>query len=296
MGKAAPQGVSASGAPPAGDQANAVLTGAFTGIGPGAPFALRGPMNLAIWASVTTALTTAAGSLAATVGAGGTIAPGDAINSVNVPFGTTVGTIVGTAITMLIPPISLVGDIQFPAARITGLRNTTGLVGATIVSPFFPAGTTVTGITTAASVPPGANPGDGAGVYGVVTTSAAPLSGPTYKGPVPITFLRTANAITVTGADAAAVFTGAEIVYSGSVQVERSFDGCQTWLPCNVGNLGTLAQYNGGGPINITFGEPEKEVYYRLNCRTYVSGVINYRLSQTGGAAESLAIGPLSGG
>lgn len=299
MGKSAPQGVSASGLPPQGDGANAVLSGVILAVGPTAPFAFRGPMDLAIWASFTTSLTTTAGSLAATVAAGGTIAAGDAINSVNVPPGTTVGAIAALAVTLAIPPISLQGDINAALNRITGLRNTTGLLGATIVSPYFAVGTTVTAVLAPANLPPAANPGDEAGMYGIVQTSSAPLSTPVFKGsqaPIQFTFLRNGNAITVSGADAAASFTGAEIVYSGSIQVERSFDGAQTWLPCNIGSAGTLAQYNAGTPVNITFGEPEKNVYYRLNCRTFVSGVINYRISQTGGAAESLAIGPLSGG
>jgi hypothetical protein len=33
-----------------------------------------------------------------------------------------------------------------------------------------------------------------------------------------------------------------------------------------------------------------------LNCLAWTSGTINFRISQTGGAAESLAIGPLSSG
>ena len=41
MGIPAPAGVSAAGAPPAGDQANAVLSGQFLAVGPSAPFAFR---------------------------------------------------------------------------------------------------------------------------------------------------------------------------------------------------------------------------------------------------------------
>ena len=80
------------------------------------------------------------------------------------------------------------------------------------------------------------------------------------------------------------------------VQLERSFDGGLTWIVCNLGSAGTLAQWNGGGPIGLTFGEPERQVAYRFNCIAYTSGTINYRISQTGGADESLAIGPLTGG
>ena len=93
-----------------------------------------------------------------------------------------------------------------------------------------------------------------------------------------------------------ATFTGPAVNYSGTVQLERSFDGGKTWICCNLDRAGTLAQWATGTPVSQTFGEPEKNVLYRLNCITYSAGVINYRISQTGGAAESLAIGPLSNG
>lgn len=208
MGITAPAGVAATGAPAAGDQANAVLTGKITAVGPTVPFAFRGPMNLALFASLNIALTTTNGSLSATVATGTGLAAGQAINSVNVPPGTTIGAITGTTVTLALPP-------NFTSSAI------------------------------------------------------------------------------VTGTDSAAIFTGATITWSGTVQLERSFDGCSTWIVDNLG--GALAQWT-AGPVLLTFGEPEKQVYYRLNCTAYTSGTINYRISQTGGAATSLDIGPLSGG
>ena len=95
----------------------------------------------------------------------------------------------------------------------------------------------------------------------------------------------------VTGTDNAAVVTGAGILFVGGVQLERSFDGGSTWIVCNVGGTGVLAQYATGTPVSFTFGEPEKQVLYRLNCYAYTSGAINYRISETGGAAESLQVG-----
>jgi hypothetical protein len=291
MGIPAPIGVSASGKPGAGDQANAVLSGVFGAIGPGAPFAFRGPMNLSIYASYNSALTTAAGSLAATVAVAGAIAVGNAINSVNVPPGTTVGAIVGAAITLKIPPISLTGKVSTAAAAITDLARTDGLVGATVSGPGIPSGTTVLAIAVTAIPATADNP---QGVLGTVQLSALPTASTVDPNkPDAFSFARTANAITTTGADASAIFTGAEIVYSGTIQLERSFDGGSTFLPANIGGAGALAQWNAGTPVSLVFGEPEKQVLYRLNCIAYASGVINYRFSETGGAAESLAIGPL---
>ena len=67
-----------------------------------------------------------------------------------------------------------------------------------------------------------------------------------------------------------------------------------TYVVCNVGGTGTLAVYSGGGPVNLSFGEPERGVLYRLNCTAYTSGNIYYRISASGGAAESLVYGALS--
>jgi hypothetical protein len=52
-----------------------------------------------------------------------------------------------------------------------------------------------------------------------------------------------------------------------------------------------LASFSAGTPVSLTFGEPERGVLYRLNCLSYASGVVNYRLSSTGMAAMSLSLG-----
>ena len=291
MGIPAPLGVSASGKPPAGDQANAVLSGSFAAVGPSAPFAFRGPMNLSIWASYNTALTTTAGSLNASVAVAGALAVGNGINSANVPPGTTIGTIVGTNITLKIPPISLSGFINAASNQMTGVVQTDGLTGATVTGPNIPTGTTVLAVITPSVPRSRHNP---QGTPGVIQLSANP-TGTTSDPNKPdvFTFQRNGASITTTGADAAALFTGVEIVYSATVQLERSFDGGATWLVANVGGSGVLAQWGTGTPVAVTFGEPEKMVLYRLNTIAYTSGTINYRISETGGAAESLGIGQL---
>lgn len=294
MGIPAALGVAASGLPALGDQANAVLTGTISAVGPTRPFAFRGPMNLSLYASINTTLTTTAASLAATVASATGLAAGNAIKSANVPPGTTTGALAGANVTLAPPPITLMGSVV--GGTITGLASTTGLLGATISSDdpslTIPANTTVTGITQVA-VAPSLN---SAGVPGIVATSNQITGLPTIQKQQPFTFTLTANSIAVTGADAAAVFTGGLITFDATVQLERSFDGGATWIVCNIGNAGALAQWVDTGPISLTFGEPERNVLYRFNCLEYTSGVINYRVSQTGGAAESLAIGPLTGG
>ena len=292
MGIPAPLGVAASGKPPPLDQANAVLEGTFGAVGPGQCFAFRGPMNLSIWASINTALTTTADSLDATVASGTGLAAGDAINSSLVPRGTIAGVVSSDDVTLVLPIVTLEGLLTAGLAQIAGLAETDGLLGAGVSGPGVQSGTTVTAIVQPAAAP---TPGLPDGTTGTVALSLPPSSVPIRPGQQPFDFALTAEAIP-TGTDAAALFTGAAIDYTGTVQLERSFDGGATWIVCNIDRAGTLAKWATGTPVSQTFGEPEKNVLYRLNCTAYSAGVINYRISQTGGAAESLAIGPLSGG
>lgn len=279
--------------------------GQITAVGPTPPFAFRGPMNLALWASVITALTTTAGSLAATVASAAGLAAGSAINSVNLPAGWTIGALGGTNVTLAPSArthrgmISGVGIV--PATITLNLgEQTDRLLGATVTVPSnaegvtLPAGTIVTGIQQAAVVPN--SPNGTAGVPGIITLSNAPTAVSKIPNPVPFMFASTGNAVLVSGADAAASFTDAALKWNGTVQLERSFDGGATFVVCNIGSAGQLAQFINLSSVQTTFGEPEKNVLYRFNCIAYVSGTINYRISQTGGAAESLAIGPLAGG
>ena len=178
-------------------------------------------------------------------------------------------------------PSRIIANASISSNTLTGLPPgvAASLVGSTVSGPGIVVGTTVL-----------STPADGS-----VVLSAAPTSAASLNAPVPFRFAL-AGAAVVAGVDTAAVFTGAGVAYSGTVQLERSFDGGGTWLVCNIGGAGALAQYNSGTPVSLTFGEPEQDVLYRLNCVAYTSGTINYRISQTGGAAESLAVGPLSGG
>lgn len=285
MGIPAPAGVAASGVPAAGDMANAVVTGKFTAVGPSAPFALNGPFNLAVWASVNTTLTTTAGSLTATVASGSGLANGNAINSVNVPAGATIGNLSGTTVTLALAPVTFTGIAVSGLPIISGLASTAGLLGATVSGPGIPSGTTVVAIPTPAVAGNGAVPA----VLGTVQLSANATASSPVAGS-PFQFAVNGNAVLVTGADAAATFTGAAIDYSGSVQLERSFDGGSTWIVCGVGGQGAQAVFSAGTPISVVAGEPERGVLYRLNCTAYTSGTINYRMSATGAAAMSMSL------
>lgn len=291
MGQAALQSVDASGIPPSGDAATAVLSGTITAVGPTEPFAFRGPMNVAIYDSINTALTTTAASTAATVASATGLAAGAAIKSVNVPPGTTIGVLAGANVTLAIPAITVPGitdgvtnNLVIPPSVNMPAMST--FVGATVTGPNIPAGTTVLDVIQATVNPTN----NSAGTPGILQLSNIPTAATqTPAQPGQFTFARNGNAITVTGADAAATFTGAGVEYSATVQIERSFDGGNTWIVANIGGSGTLAQYSTGTPVSLTFGEPEKNVLYRLNCIAYTSGTINYRFSQTGSVNETMS-------
>lgn len=91
-----------------------------------------------------------------------------------------------------------------------------------------------------------------------------------------------AGNFTATGQSTARVFQGPFNfslwgTFVGTVQLERSFDGGTTFLPCAQDVTGTTAAYT--APCSIVNNEPESGVYYRFNCTAFTSGTINYRLS-----------------
>lgn len=303
-------GIDAAGVPNLGDQANAVLSGAFTAVGPSAPFAFRGPMNLALFASINTTLTTTKGSLAASVASATGLANGNAINSKNVPLGAVISALSGTSFTLALAPLTYPVSGLSTAAGVLGKQvtlppgsNVAALLGATVTVPDNAQGVTLAANTTVASIVQNdiAASQFSPGLPGIISLSAAPTAVPSVNTPAPfLQFAPTGNALPTTGTDAAATFTGAAINLQATVQLEKSFDGGVTWIICNLPPAGSatpvIAQWVNSAPIAITFGEPEKNVLYRFNCTAFTAGTANYRISQTGGAAESLAIGPLSGG
>lgn len=86
--------------------------------------------------------------------------------------------------------------------------------------------------------------------------------------------------------------SGPNGTWAGSVQIERSFDGGTTWIVAGVGGDGAQAVYNTSSQdVSVVGDEPERGVLYRLDCTSFSSGPINYRMSTTGGAATTWAPG-----
>lgn len=284
MGIPSPLGVGASGLPPQGDKANAVLSGVLSAIGPSQPFAFLGQFNVTIWGSVNAHLTVTAGSLSGSVNSATGLAVGNAINSVLAPEGSTIKTLSGTTVGLGVPPQTYQGQVVAGYPQISGLPVTNGLLGSTVSGAGIPSATTVTAILQAAVLPTDLSPG----TPGVVMLSANVTSAPQAPMFQPFTFAVTGNAVLVSGTDNAALFTGAAIDWTGTVQLERSFDGGATFIVDSLNNTGTIAQWTTGTPVSTTFYEPELQVLYRLNCLA-VTGSINFRLSQTGGATQTLS-------
>lgn len=65
--------------------------------------------------------------------------------------------------------------------------------------------------------------------------------------------------------------------FVATVSLQRSFDGTN-WNIVSSDNYGTSATY--AAPVNLAAFEPEYGVIYRWNCSAYVSGTVNYRISQ----------------
>ena len=271
------------------DRANGVIEGTIAAIGPGAAFSAYGPLNLVVYGTLANALTTTAGSLSASFASATGLAVGQAINSANAPPGATIGALPGsTAVTLALAPQFWAGLVTTGSLVVRGLPASTiltysTLVGATVVSPYFPTGATVVAVDASAQT---------------VTLSAVATSQPRQPTvPVFLQFLPTANAITATGADSASFVSGAGVTFNADFQLERSFDGGRTWIVCNVGGTGMLAQYTSDTPVSISFGDPEACVLYRINVTAY-TGVANvtirYRISTTGQASTTLSVPAIS--
>lgn len=65
--------------------------------------------------------------------------------------------------------------------------------------------------------------------------------------------------------------------FVGTVAIERSFDGTN-WAGISRDSSGTAATFT--GPAGVICEEVEGDTLYRLNCTTYTSGTVTYRVSQ----------------
>ena len=65
--------------------------------------------------------------------------------------------------------------------------------------------------------------------------------------------------------------------FAASVQLERSFDGGTTWLPITASGV---QLFKWTAPASEVNQEDQASVLYRLNCTSFTSGTVNFRISQ----------------
>lgn len=65
--------------------------------------------------------------------------------------------------------------------------------------------------------------------------------------------------------------------FSATCALERSFDGGTTWINCTKPD-GSSNSFT--TPMTLVCEEPENGVLYRINCSSFTSGTVNYRISQ----------------
>lgn len=66
--------------------------------------------------------------------------------------------------------------------------------------------------------------------------------------------------------------------FTGSIRLERSFDGGGNWVPVSCTQTGSDAAYT--APMSLSFQEIEDGMLYRLNATALSVGTANYRIAQ----------------
>lgn len=121
---------------------------------------------------------------------------------------------------------------------------------------------------------------------GISATLGTPLKGDQANAVISGSFVGTgvSSAFVFYGSFNVAIYgsAGPNGAWSGSVQLEKSYDGGTTFIVCGVGGAGQQAVYAAGLDVSFPANELERGVIYHLRCTAYVSGPINYRLSATG--------------
>lgn len=106
------------------DQAQKVISGTFTAIGPSATIDCWGNFNVLLWGSVSFNLTTTNGSATATASSATGLAVGQSLSgNVHVPIGTTIGALSGTTITLAFPTGTTAAQVTAGSTIATTAEN-----------------------------------------------------------------------------------------------------------------------------------------------------------------------------
>lgn len=293
MGIPAPLGINGFGTPVQGDQATAVDSGSFIAPGVSVPFAFYGMANFSLYCEAVDLLTTTQGSFTATV-SGATsalIAPGTAIRTSLFQNGTVFSVFSAGSGTLSFQPISVYGNVLALSNIVTGNFVTDGffpgvdLTGAAISGVGIQPGTTITQIVVHSNQLFGMPAFTPIQASIMLSLPATISSDPKKQVGTQLTIIPTANMVPTSSANS--FFTGSTIAYTGSVQLEKSFDGGASWIVANIGppGSGAMAIYQNASSVSFSLFEPERQVLYRWNCTAItLSGTesIQYRISETG--------------
>jgi hypothetical protein len=294
----APLGLTGFGTPVKGDQATAVASGSFTAVGASIPFAFYGLANFSLYCEVVDLLTTTQGTFTATVtgATSGLIAAGTAIRTSLFQNGTIFSAFSGGSGTLLFQPICFYANVTALSNIVTGNFVTDGffpgvdLTGAAISGLGIQPGTTITKIVNHSNQL-FENPALTPNIASIMLSLPATItSDPRLAPGTALTITPTANMVPTSSANS--FFTGSTIAYTGSVQLEKSFDGGASWIVANIGPAGSgaMAIYQNAASVSFSLYEPERQVLYRWNCTSItLTGTesIQYRISQTGSLNQS---------
>jgi hypothetical protein len=126
---------------------------------------------------------------------------------------------------------------------------------------------------------------------GVPLGGSIDTANPKITGAITASALVSQGVAASTGTSAASAFLGGFNLamwgtFSGTVLLEKTYDGGATWVTVSQDVTGTPASYTlawTAQSINLTLCEVETQVAWRLRCTAFTSGTLNYRLSQGGG-------------
>lgn len=303
MGYPSPLGLAGFGTPPYGDGATAVLSGSFTETGVSSPFAFYGSANFTLYCQVENTISTTQGSSTATV-TGSTaslIEAGTSIYTALFQSGSVFSAYSAGSGTIAFQPLGVYGDVTPLSDIITGYFPTDGnipgtdITGSVITGYGIPDSTTISEIIVHSDktfIASSRNPNKV-----VIRLSQAATELPNLPNITPRTALTIYPSTNMLPTDSnSAFFTGSSLPYTGSVQLEKSYDGGYTWIVANIGppGSGALAIYQNASSVSFSLFEPEKQVLYRWNCTSLTlagsNDTVQYRISQTGSLNTSMPI------
>lgn len=304
------------GTPPVGDQANGVVSGQFIAPGVSSYFSFFGYTNFNLTSVAPNVVTTnyqtfdiqVTGPTIASLSNGcsigfiynisiedpstSTFPPGGVLTGYNPGTGAGIISFPPTFITAKVNTGSSIIKGNFPTNGFNDGVNNPNIIDSFVTGPPFPNGANIISIIVPSNQMFGFNtPHPNIAIVEVDTPAITMPNPPAFQK---LTLTLEPNIMAGTSTNA--FFTGSTIKYNGSVQLEKSYDGGNTWYIANIGppGSGALAIFQDASSVSFSLYEPEQGVLYRWNCTSFTpfttgSDFIQYRISSTGVANQTYA-------